>query len=126
MHLDLMNKALFRKSDLFSKIREEEKFDMIVSNPPYIPPHEKENLQIEVRKYEPYNALFTSDEKGLEFYKKITEQAYDYLNKEGFLIFESGAGQAQDIAEIITENKFKDIQILKDVSGTERVVCAHL
>ncbi len=126
MHLDLMNKALFRKSDLFSKIREEEKFDMIISNPPYIPPQEKENLQIEVREYEPYTALFTQDEKGLEFYIKISEQAKNYLNSQGWLLFEAGIGQAGEILKIMEENNFSNIQIYKDVSGTDRVIAGCL
>lgn len=126
MHLDLMNKALFRKSDLFSKIREEEKFDMIVSNPPYIPPQDKDELQIEVKDYEPLTALFTQDDEGLEFYEKITKSAHNYLNKEGSLLFEAGAGQAQKIKEIMESNNFKDIEILSDVTGIERVVAGHI
>ena len=72
MHLDLMNKALFRKSDIFSKIRSEEKFDIIVSNPPYIPLKDKPELQIEVKDFEPSTALFTNDEEGVEFYEKMS------------------------------------------------------
>lgn len=126
MHLDLMNKAIFRKSDLFEKIRTEEKFDVIVSNPPYIPPQERAGLQIEVREYEPPAALFTKDEKGMEFYEKITKESSDYLNKGGYLLFEAGINQAVLIENLLKENGFVNIEILKDVSGTDRVVCAKM
>ena len=126
MHLDLMNKALFRKSDLFSKIRPEEKFDMIVSNPPYIPPQEKQNLQTEVKDFEPENALFTNDEKGIEFYIKIAKQAKDYLNNKGYLIFELGINQADYVKDILDENGFQDIEILEDVSGIKRVISGKI
>lgn len=126
MHLDLMNRALFRKSDLFSKIRPEEKYDMIVSNPPYIPLSEKENLQIEVRDFEPESALFTSDELGVEFYEKIITQAKNYLNDGGYILFELGAGQAQLVKTLFEDNGFLDVQIWNDVTGIERTICAHL
>lgn len=126
MHLDLMNRALFRKSDLFSKIRPEEKYDMIVSNPPYIPLSEKENLQIEVRDFEPESALFTSDELGIEFYEKIITQAKNYLNDGGYVLFELGVGQAQLVKVIFEDNGFSDVQIWNDVTGIERTICAHL
>lgn len=126
MHLDLMNKALFRKSDLFSKIRPEEKYDMIVSNPPYIPIKDKSNLQIEVKDFEPETALFTSDEEGLEFYEKITKSAAKYLNNEGHLLFESGHNQATKIKAIMEKNNFSNIEILSDVSGINRVIVGNL
>ena len=126
MHLDLMNRALFRKSDLFSKIRPEEKFDMIVSNPPYIPRSEKPHLQTEVRDFEPDTALFTDDEQGLEFYEKITATASEYLNDKGYLIFEAGIKQACLIKQLMEDAGFININILKDVSGIERVIIGNL
>ena len=126
MHFDLMNRALFRKSDLFSKIREEEKFDMIVSNPPYIPAKIKDTLQIEVKDYEPYCALFTQDDRGLEFYKKITQMAPLYLNKNGYLLFEMGIGQSDDISAVMAENGFCNIEIWEDVSGVKSVISGCL
>lgn len=126
MHLDLMNRALFRKSDLFSKIREEENFDFIVSNPPYIPYSEKPHLQTEVREFEPDSALFTSDNKGLEFYRKITALAPQYLNSSGYLAFEVGIKQACDVKDLMSDAGFKNIDILKDVSSVERVVVGNL
>ena len=122
IHLDLANRAIFRKSDLFNRIREEEKFDLIVSNPPYIPLKDKQGLQIEVKDHEPSSALFTADEKGLEFYTKITQTAYKYMNQNASLIFEVGINQAEDVMEIMENNNYKDINCLTDVSGIKRVV----
>ena len=122
---ELFNRASFRKSDIYSKIRPEERFDMIVSNPPYIPPKFKETIQKEVS-FEPELALYTSDEKGLEFYQKITEGAGAFLKDGGYLMFELGLGQAQDVAEIMNANGFKDIKVLKDLANIERVIWGHI
>ena len=119
--LELFNRATFRKSDLFSKIRPEEKFDIIVSNPPYIPPAMKESIQKEVS-FEPDLALYTQDEKGLEFYEKITAGAKDFLVENGFLMFELGIGQSREVAEIMHKQGFKNIQVLKDLANIDRVI----
>lgn len=123
--LNLFNKAIFRKSDIFSNVKPGETFDIIISNPPYIPGIMKENLQPEV-KYDPQIALFTKDEKGLEFYNKITENSVDILNKSGYLIFELGMGQAVDVKNIMCEKGYKNIEIIKDLAGIERVICGQL
>lgn len=121
--LNLNNRAIFRKSDIFSNVKPGESFDMIVSNPPYIPPSEKANLQKEVT-FDPETALFTEDEKGLEFYEKITEQAPKILNKNGFLVYELGAGQSDEVKKIMEANGFGNIDIIKDLAGIERVISA--
>ena len=123
--LNLFNKAIFRKSDIFSNVKPGETFDIIISNPPYIPDIMKENLQPEV-KYDPHIALFTKDEKGLEFYNKITENSVDILNKSGYLIFELGMGQAADVKNIMCGKGYKNIEIIKDLAGIERVICGQL
>jgi release factor glutamine methyltransferase len=122
---ELFNRASFRKSDVYSKIRPEERFDMIVSNPPYIPPKFKETIQKEVS-FEPELALYTSDEKGLEFYQKITEGAGAFLKEGGYLMFELGLGQSRDVAEIMNANGFKDIKVLKDLANIDRVIFGHI
>ncbi len=119
--LNLFNKAIFRKSDIFSNVKPGEKFDIIISNPPYIPSSEKFDIQEEV-KFDPELALFTSDEKGLEFYQKITEQAPKILNKGGYLVFELGINQAEDVRKIMEDNGFSDINIIKDLANIERVI----
>lgn len=123
--LNLFNKAIFRKSDIFSNVKPGESFDIIVSNPPYIPPCEKENIQTEV-KFDPENALFTQDEKGLEFYEKITKDAPRILNKGGYLIFELGIGQSNDVKSIMEKNGFQNIEIIKDLAGIDRVIVGNL
>ena len=121
----LYNRAIFRKSDIYSKIREDEKFDLIVSNPPYIPPKEKETIQEEVS-YEPDLALYTTDEKGLAFYEKIIKDAPKFLKKGGYLMFELGIGQSSDVAKIMNTYGFDDIKVLKDLANIDRVIFAKI
>ncbi len=123
--LNLFNKAIFRKSDIFSNVKPNESFDIIVSNPPYIPPKEKENIQTEV-KFDPEQALFTKDEKGLEFYEKITKGAPKILNQSGYLLFELGIGQSNDVKSIMENNGFRNIEIIKDLAGIDRVISGNL
>ena len=121
----ILNKRVsFKESDLFSNL-EGEKFDIIVSNPPYIPPQEKANIQKEVLK-EPDLALYTKDNKGLEFYEKITQNAPKYLNKNGYILFEIGINQSEDVKNLLLKNRFKNIQIEKDLANIDRVVIAQI
>lgn len=123
--LNLFNKAIFRKSNIFSNVKPGESFDIIVSNPPYIPPSEKVKIQTEV-KFDPEQALFTQDEKGLEFYEKITKDAPRILNKGGYLLFELGIGQSNDVKSIMEKNSFQNIEIIKDLAGIDRVIVGNL
>ncbi len=122
--LNLFNKAIFRKSDIFSNVKPGESFDIIVSNPPYIPPSEKANIQKEVT-FDPEIALFTKDEKGLEFYEKIIAGAPEVLNKGGFLLFELGINQSEYVKELMSKN-FEEIEITKDLAGIDRVISGKL
>lgn len=123
--LNLYNKAIFRKSDIFSNVKENEKFDIIVSNPPYIPLKEKSNIQKEVS-FDPDLALYTNDEKGLEFYEKISKDAYKVLNPKGHIAFELGLGQSDEVKNILENNGFEHIEIEKDLAGIDRVISAQL
>lgn len=123
--MNLYNKAIFRKSDIFSNVKEGEKFDIIISNPPYIPPQAKQTIQKEVS-FDPDLALYTKDDKGIEFYEKIISQANNYLNKNGYLAFEIGQGQSNDVQELLKSNGFSDIEVTKDLAGIERVITAKL
>lgn len=123
--LNLFNKAIFRKSNIFSNVKPGESFDIIVSNPPYIPPSEKEKIQTEV-KFDPEQALFTGDEKGLEFYEKITKDAPRILNKGGYLLYELGIGQSNDVKSIMEKNGFQNVEIIKDLAGIDRVMVGNL
>ncbi len=122
---NLFNRAIFRKSDVYSNVREREKFDIIVSNPPYIPLSEKGKLQKEVE-FEPELALFAPDEDGVEFYKRIIEGAHRLFVKRGFVVFELGINQAPLVEKLLQENGFKEINIIKDLAGIERVISARL
>ena len=119
--LNLFNKAIFRKSDIFSNVKSGESFDIIISNPPYIPPSEKEKIQTEV-KFDPELALYTKDEKGLEFYEKITANAPKILNNGGYLLFELGINQSTFVKQIMEQNGFSNIEIIKDLAGIDRVI----
>lgn len=123
--LILDKRVSFKESDLFSNIADGENFDIIVSNPPYIPPQEKANIQKEVLK-EPDLALYTKDNKGLEFYEKITQLAPKYLNKNGYILFEIGIGQSEDVKNLLIKNGFKNVQIEKDLANIDRVVIAQI
>ena len=123
--LNLYNKAIFRKSDIFSNVRETEKFDIIISNPPYIPLKEKANIQKEVS-FDPDLALYTNDEKGLEFYEKISKDAHKVLNSKGHIAFEIGLGQHEYVKNILENNGFENIEVEKDLAGIERVISARL
>lgn len=114
------NRIEFIKSDIFSCVSS--KFNIIISNPPYIPIAEKPYLQSEVRDFEPKNALFAYDENGIEFYKKIIEGSKDYLLKNGYLLFELGINQSNLVKDIMLKNGFSEISIIKDLDGIDRVI----
>lgn len=122
---NLFNRAIFRKSDVYSNVREREKFDIIISNPPYIPLSEKGKLQKEVE-FDPEIALFAPDEYGIEFYKRIIEGAHRLFVERGFVAFELGINQAQLVEKLFIENGFENIKIAKDLVGIDRVISAEL
>jgi len=102
------------------------RFDMIVSNPPYIPAAEIATLQQEVRGFEPVSAL-EGGEDGLDFYRRITERAPEHLTPGGWLLFEVGAGQAPQVFALLKSNGFTvDCFTQTDPAGIERVVGGRL
>ncbi|MBQ6630871.1 MAG: peptide chain release factor N(5)-glutamine methyltransferase [Romboutsia sp.] len=112
----------FIKSDVFSGIKDRgEKFDIIVSNPPYIPRKDIETLHTQVKDYEPYNAL-EGGEDGLDFYRQITEESVEYLNQDGILAYEVGHDQAEDVSKIMKHHGYYKIYTKKDIQGIDRVV----
>lgn len=122
--LGLYNKSIFRKSDIFSNIKDYEKFDMIISNPPYIPISEINQIQPEVL-LEPDIALFANDNNGIEFYEKIIKQASIFLNNNGYLMFELGIRQAELVKKLMQQNGFKNIEIQRDLAYIERVIIGN-
>lgn len=121
--MNLTRTVMFRKSDLFSNIHKDEFFDIIVSNPPYIPKKLKDTIQTEVL-FEPDLALYTDDEDGLYFYKKIIKESKNHLKKGGYILFEMMEGQYSAIQEIFIQNGFCEIETIKDLANIERVIKA--
>ena len=126
--LGVGDRAEFVEGDLFSAPCFQEKggkpprkYDMIISNPPYIPTGEIQNLMEEVRLHDPLTAL-DGKEDGLFFYREITAKAAAFLKPGGYLFYETGAGQGEQTADILRKNGFEDIQIKKDLAGLPRVV----
>lgn len=109
----------FIKSDMFEKITD--KYDIIVSNPPYIEKEVLKELPKEVQK-EPLLALDGGID-GLQFYREISNKAYKYLNNLGFLIMEIGYNQKESVEKILkNEEKYRNIECIKDLSGNDRVI----
>jgi release factor glutamine methyltransferase len=113
-------KLSFLKSDLFNKINK--KYDVIVCNPPYIKSSKINSLQTEVKNHDPLIAL-DGGVTGLNFYKKIIKNAPQNLSKSGRIYLELGKGQHKQVAKML-ENRFKDINIIKDYNNIERIVYA--
>ena len=110
----------FIKSDMFENLGEL-KFDLIISNPPYIKSEDIPKLQKEVKDFEPLSAL-DGGEDGLDFYRIISNRAKDYLVDGGVLLLECGIGQAKDIAELLSG--YKTVEIIKDLEGIDRIIKA--
>lgn len=111
--------AHFLQSDLFEKV--EGKFEIIVSNPPYIASAEVEKLMPEVRDHEPRMAL-DGTEDGLHFYRRIIEEAGKHLVSSGMLFFEIGYDQGQAVSELMRTEGYCDVQVVQDYAGLDRVV----
>ena len=109
----------FVHSDLFEEISGS--YDMIVSNPPYIPSKVIETLMPEVRDHEPIKAL-DGKEDGLYFYRRITEESVAYLKPGGYLLYEIGHDQGEAVSSYMRENGFKEIEVIRDLAGLDRVV----
>ena len=110
------------ESDLFDRIPE--KFDFILSNPPYIPTEEIERLMPEVRDYEPRLAL-DGESDGLKFYQQICSQAGQHLFKGGCLIMEIGADQGEAVSRMMTHQGFEQVEVRKDLAGLDRLVTGY-
>ena len=107
----------FIQSDIFDNIAD--KFDIIVSNPPYIDRKDEVTMQDNVLKYDPHLALF-AEEEGMYFYRKIIEQANDYLNENGVIFFEIGYDQKDKIIKLADLNGYS-AEVYKDINGRDRM-----
>lgn len=111
-------------SDLFEHIGSDSKFDVIVSNPPYIRTGDILSLMPEVRDFEPLTAL-DGDSDGLRFYRRIIEEGKAYLKIGGALLFEIGCDQGAEVRSLLEEQGYSEIQVLKDLAGLDRVITAR-
>jgi len=115
--------ATFERSDLFEDVNDT--FDVIVSNPPYIPTDVIGGLMPEVAVYEPIQAL-DGKEDGLHFYRRIIDVASEYLKPEGKLLFEIGYDQGESVSSLMKEAGYQDVRVIKDLAGNDRVVIGGL
>ena len=121
--LNKIENVNFMESNLFEKLDKDFKYDLIVSNPPYISKEEYETLMPEVKNYEPQNAL-TDLGDGLYFYREISKLAGEYLKDTGYLAYEIGYNQAKDVSKILQDNNFDVLSVIKDYGGNDRVIIA--
>lgn len=115
--------AQFERSDLFDNVVD--KYDMIVSNPPYIRSDIIPTLMPEVAMFEPMIAL-DGKEDGLYFYRKIISESKEYLNEGGKLLFEIGYDQGQEVSDMMKNAGFSEVCVIKDLAHNDRVVCGML
>jgi len=119
--LGLGGRAKFRVGNWFSGTTE--KFDVIISNPPYIATTEIQTLMREVREHDPLRAL-DGGKDGLDVYRSLIPQLTDFLNPQGLVAFEVGEGQAKQVADLLRRNGFANVTTHKDLGGVERCVMA--
>lgn len=121
-NLQVLDRCKFFVGDLFTPLVNKT-FDVIVSNPPYIPKDDIESLEIDVKDYEPLSAL-TDNGDGLSFYKRLFSQGQKHLNDKGLIAVEVGIHQAEVVKEMAKNHNWKNIEIIKDYAGIDRVVLA--
>jgi release factor glutamine methyltransferase len=119
-----VSNAEIQKGDIFESAFSDRKFDIIVSNPPYIPQNEMEEISPET-KFEPETALL-AEENGMQFYKAIINNYKDSLKEGGAIAFEVGINQSERVAKLLEAAGFKNITVKKDLNSIERVVIANI
>lgn len=118
---NVLSQLKLSESNLFSAITNQKKFNLIISNPPYIASEEIKTLEPEVRIHEPLNAL-DGGEDGLDFYRRIALEAGDFLTENGKVVLEIGQGQKEKIVEIFSQNEFLLSDSKQDLSGIWRIL----
>jgi release factor glutamine methyltransferase len=111
------------QSDLLTSVADE-RFEMVVSNPPYVPTADRESLSVEVRDHEPALALFAGKD-GLDVYRRLIPEAFGALEAGGYLLLEIGYGQSAAVAALLTESGFEKVEFVPDLQGIPRVACAQ-
>ncbi|MCR4686892.1 MAG: peptide chain release factor N(5)-glutamine methyltransferase [Lachnospiraceae bacterium] len=115
------SRVKFYQSDMFDSV--EGKFNMIISNPPYIKDKDIESLNVDVKNHEPITAL-SGGEDGLKFYRIIAKKAREHLTTGGVLVLEIGYDEGEDVKNLLLENNWKNVEIKKDLAGLDRTVIA--
>lgn len=116
----------FKQGDILNAANlDMQMFDVIVSNPPYILPNEKAEMNPNVLAYEPHRALFVTDNDPLQFYKAIVQFASNYLIPNGFLFFETNTAYANNVSELLKLYGYKNETLIQDIHGNDRIVFAH-
>jgi release factor glutamine methyltransferase len=113
----------FLQSDLLAAVANEH-FDMLVSNPPYVPGRDRESLSVEVRENEPALALFAGED-GLDVYRRLIPAAVTVLEPHGYILLEIGFGQSEAVGELLKLSGFEGIEFIPDLQGIPRVACAQ-
>jgi release factor glutamine methyltransferase len=115
--------ATFLKGSLFNSLKKNLRFDLIISNPPYIRRQDIKDLQPEIKDWEPVEAL-DGGEDGLDYYRAIIPEAGNYLKKHGYLMFELGIHQAKAVKKMAEDEGFGNISLIKDYAGIDRMLIA--
>lgn len=122
----LSNRAKFIKSDLLNEvINQQKKYDILVSNPPYIKEEVIDTLMEDVKDYEPHTALSGGND-GLDFYRRIVDDSDKILKENGILAFEIGHDQGEEVSNLMIEKGYKNVRVVKDLAGLDRVVIGNI
>ena len=122
----LSNRAKFIKSDLLNEvINQQKKYDILVSNPPYIKEEVIDTLMEDVKDYEPHTALSGGND-GLDFYRRILDDSDKILKENGILAFEIGHDQGEEVSNLMIEKGYKNVRVVKDLAGLDRVVIGNI
>ncbi|WP_101689858.1 peptide chain release factor N(5)-glutamine methyltransferase [Dysgonomonas massiliensis] len=116
----------FECVDVLGRYPQSHKFDIIVSNPPYVMDSEKGDMTANVLKYEPHSALFVPDNKALMFYERIADIGRELLNPNGKLYFEINRAKGQEMIDMLESKGYKNIRVVWDISKNDRIVVAYI
>lgn len=119
-------KVDFDLVDALGDFPDSKKFDIIVSNPPYVMDSEKDDMAANVLKYEPHTALFVPDNKALMFYECIADIGLELLNSNGKLYFEINRAKGQEMIDMLDGKGYKNIRVVRDISKNDRIVVAYI
>jgi release factor glutamine methyltransferase len=120
----VLNRIEFLEGDLFAPLAGQ-RFDIVASNPPYVPLADSPSLSVEVREFEPHSALFAGED-GLDFYRRLIPAAHEHLVPGGWLVLEIGYGQQPAIQQLLAQSGYGEIHFVPDYQRTSRVACGRL